>query len=182
MIKELLREKMRRHRKHLTDAEVMEKSEIIRYKLLGKKAVKEAKTVMMYVSNFKEPQTLPIIKQLLEDGKKVVVPISQTATNTIIPTYIEDITELKKGTYGILEPQIIRPVDKNNIDVVVVPGIAFDMHRNRLGFGKGYYDNFLEGMRAYTIALCYDFQIVKNIPVDDSDVPMDLVLTEEGEV
>ncbi len=166
----------------LTVSDVAEKSEIIRYKLLGKKVIKEAKTVMMYVSSFKEPETLPIIEQLLADGKRVVLPISVTDTNTIVPTYIEDISELKKGAYGILEPQIIRPADKKDIDVVVVPGIAFDMHRNRLGFGKGYYDKFLDGIKAYIIALCYDFQIVQSLPVSDNDVPMDLILTEEGEV
>lgn len=173
---------MRRQRKKLTFAEVEEKSEIIRYKLEGRKAFKEADTIMMYIATFKEPQTMPIIKKLLEEGKRVVVPVSMTATNTIIPTYLENISELKKGAYGILEPTIIRPVALDDIDVIVVPGIAFDMHRNRLGFGKGYYDRLLEDCRAKKIALCYDFQIVADLPVNDNDIPMDLILTEKGEV
>ena len=182
MIKEIIREKMRRQRKKLTSDEVQEKSEIIRYKLEGRKAFKEADTIMMYISSFKEPQTLPIIEKLLESGKKVVVPVSVTATNTIIPTYLESLNELKRGAYGILEPTIIRPVNIDDIDVIVVPGIAFDMHRNRLGFGKGYYDRLLEDCSAKKIALCYDFQIVSDLPATDYDVPMDLILTEKGEV
>lgn len=182
MIKEAVREKMRRLRKTLTPDEVQEKSETIRYKLEGKRAFKEANTVMMYLSAYKEPETIPIIKGLLENGKRVVLPISVTSTNTILPTYIEDLSELQKGAYGILEPTIVRPVNVDDIDVVVIPGIAFDMHRNRLGFGKGYYDKFLAGIRAKKIALCYDFQIVDDLPVNDYDIPMDLILTEEGEV
>ena len=182
MIKEVIRERMRRRRKTLTNEQVHEKSETIRYKLEGRKAFKEAETIMMYISSFKEPETLPIIEHLLEQGKKVVVPVSSTATNTIVPTYIESISELQKGAYGILEPSIIRHVDPSEIEVVVIPGIAFDMHRNRLGFGKGYYDKFLENTEAKKIALCYDFQIVDDLPVDDHDIPMDLILTEKGEV
>lgn len=182
MIKEVIRERMRRRRKTLTYEQVHEKSETIRYKLEGRKAFKEANTIMMYISSFKEPETLPIIEHLLEQGKKVIVPVSSTSTNTIVPTYIESISELEKGAYGILEPTIIRPVDTADIDVVVIPGIAFDMHRNRLGFGKGYYDKFLEDIDAKKIALCYDFQIVDDLPVNEHDIPMDLILTEEGEV
>ncbi len=173
---------MRRMRKSLTPEDVAERSEIIRYKLLGKSQMREAKTVMMYVSAYKEPETLPIIEVLLSEGKQVVLPISVTSTNTIIPTYIDNTDELKPGAYGILEPTIVRPVDVSDIDVVVVPGIAFDMHRNRLGFGKGYYDRFLSECDAYRIALCYDFQIVSDLPMTDNDIPMDMVLTEVGEV
>ncbi len=182
MIKEVIRERMRRRRKTLTYGQVHEKSETIRYKLEGKKAFKEAKTIMMYISAYKEPETLPIIERLLEQGKRVIVPVSSTETNTIVPTYIESLSELTKGAYGIPEPSIIRPVKKEDIEVIVIPGIAFDMHRNRLGFGKGYYDKFLEDMNAKKIALCYDFQIVDDLPADDHDIPMDLILTEEGEV
>ena len=182
MIKEVIRERMRRHRRNLTPEQVHEKSEIIRYKLEGKKVFKEADTIMMYISSYKEPETLEIIEHLLEQEKKVVVPVSVTATNTIVPTYIESITELEKGAYGILEPTIIRPVDIDDIDVIVVPGIAFDMHRNRLGFGKGYYDKLLAKTDAKKIALCYDFQIIDDLPVSDYDIPMDMILTEEGEV
>lgn len=182
MIKEVIRERMRRRRKTLTYEQVHEKSETIRYKLEGKKAFKDAETIMMYISAYKEPETLPVIEHLLENGKRVIVPVSSTETNTIVPTYIESISELEKGAYGILEPTIIRPVNKDDIEVIVIPGIAFDMHRNRLGFGKGYYDKFLEDTNAKKIALCYDFQIIDDLPVDEHDIPMDLILTEEGEV
>lgn len=182
MIKEVIREEMRRHRRNLTPEQVRKKSEIIRYKLEGKKIFKEAETVMMYISAFKEPETFTIIENLLSQNKKVVVPVSVASTHTILPTYLESMKELEKGAYGVLEPTIIRAVNPDDIDVVVVPGIAFDMHRNRLGFGKGYYDRLLENMHAKKIALCYDFQIVDDLPVSDNDIPMDLILTEEGEV
>lgn len=173
---------MRRLRRDLTSEQVREYSKIIQYKLESRKAFKEAETIMLYISFAKEPETLPIIEKILSEGKKVVVPVSNLSTNTIIPTYINGVDELIPGAYGILEPTIIRAVNPMDIDLVVIPGIAFDMHRNRLGFGMGYYDKFLATTEAARIALCYDFQVVDDLPTNELDIPMDLILTEKGEI
>lgn len=182
MLREVIRDKMRRRRSKLTDDEVREKSAVIKERLFCDEDFKNAKTVMMYTSAFKEPRTMPIIKKLLEDGKKVVLPISMTSNHTIVPTYLDDVSDLKAGAYGILEPSVIKEVEPSDIEVVVVPGIAFDAHKSRIGFGKGYYDKFLMNLQAKKIALCYDFQIVDCLPVTDFDVPMDLIISEEREI
>ncbi|CUS91999.1 5-formyltetrahydrofolate cyclo-ligase, partial [Candidatus Kryptonium thompsonii] len=88
------------------------------------------------------------------------------------------ISELKKSTFGILEPEKIREVGLSEIDLVLVPAIAVDRFGNRIGFGAGYYDKFLSQVNCPKIALVYDFQIVDKIETSPSDVPVDFIVTE----
>ena len=85
--------------------------------------------------------------------------------------------ELKTGKFGIEEPTGPEIYDLSNIDLVIVPGMAFDMKGNRLGRGKGYYDKLLRKMRCYKIGVCYSFQLLGNIPVEEHDFPMDMVIS-----
>lgn len=87
--------------------------------------------------------------------------------------------DLKKGAYGILEPSVVKTADEKDIDVILVPGLAFDRHGGRMGFGKGYYDRLLETSIAVKIGLCYDFQLFDTIPTESHDVPMDFIITEK---
>jgi 5-formyltetrahydrofolate cyclo-ligase len=179
MNKNELREKMRAMRRSLTADETAEKSEKIQRLLFGYEKYKSAKTVMLYISAFKEPSTIEIVKDALEQGKRVIVPISNTDTETLTLSYIDGFDELEKGAYGILEPKIIKPANAADIDFILVPGIAFDYRGSRMGFGKGYYDKLLCGCNAEKTALCYAFQLLDEIPSDTHDVPMDTIITEE---
>lgn len=85
---------------------------------------------------------------------------------------------LQKGTFGVLEP--IEEAYEGNIDCVIVPMCAFDDNCNRLGFGKGYYDRFLQKRNTLKIGVAYSCQKVKEIIVKETDVKMDLIITEEG--
>ena len=155
------------------------KSDEIRQRLLGVERVKQAKTICTFISAFKEPDTVEIIKELWEQGKKVVVPITDIESGTLSLSYINSMDDMKKGAYGILEPKTVRKADENNIDVILVPGLAFDRNGGRMGFGKGYYDRLLESSKAVKIGLCYDFQILEKIPTEIHDVPMNFVITEK---
>ncbi|MGN0108430.1 MAG: 5-formyltetrahydrofolate cyclo-ligase [Hominilimicola sp.] len=179
MIKDKLREEMRAKRRALTSNEVKQLSEKIRNFLFTLDCVKNAKTVCTFLSSFKEPDTMLIVKWLLEKKSKVIVPISDTETTTLSLSYIEIMDNLAKGAYGILEPSVIRPADERDIDVILVPGLAFDRHGGRMGFGKGYYDRLLETSRAIKIGLCYDFQLFDTIPTQSHDIPMDFIVTEK---
>ena len=86
---------------------------------------------------------------------------------------------LKKGAYGIYEPETISEASCDDIDFVLVPGIVFDYNCRRIGFGKGYYDKLLCDMRAFKAGLCYDFQLVESINADRHDVALDAIITEE---
>ena len=172
MIKDEIREDMRAKRRALSKDEVKIKSDEIRQRLLGVERVKQAKTICTFISAFKEPDTVAIIK-------KIVVPITDIESGTLSLSYINSMDDMKKGAYGILEPKTVRKADENNIDVILVPGLAFDRNGGRMGFGKGYYDRLLESSKAVKIGLCYDFQILEKIPTEIHDVPMNFVITEK---
>ena len=179
-MKDALRLKMREKRRALTTDEVNIKSAKIQVALFSLDCFKSADTVCTFISAFKEPDTVEIIKRLLGDGKKVVVPVTDTNNTTLILSYIENMADLKKGAFGILEPTTVKPARESDIDAVLVPGLAFDKNGGRMGFGKGYYDRFLEKTDAVKIALCYDFQLSDQIPTEPHDVPMDIIITESG--
>ncbi|RLF39548.1 MAG: 5-formyltetrahydrofolate cyclo-ligase, partial [Thermoplasmata archaeon] len=96
----------------------------------------------------------------------------------IYPVEIENLDDLERGAFGILEPQN-KKIYTGDIDIIIVPGIAFDFRGYRIGYGKGFYDRFLRGADALKIGIAYDFQIVKQIPEDDGDVPVDIIVSEK---
>ncbi len=179
MIKDELRVKMRETRRNLPADEVKGKSEAIARSLLNITAVKDAKTVCVYISAFKEPDTRGIIGALLESGKRVAVPVADEESVTLSLSYIDNTSELARGAYGIYEPTVIKHADENDMDVIVTPGLAFDTRGGRMGFGKGYYDRLFEKTDALRIALCYDFQLLDEIPTEPHDAPMDIIVTEK---
>ena len=170
---------MRETRRSLTADEVTEKSAAIARSLLDISAVKDARTVCVYISAFKEPDTRGIIGALLSSGKRVAVPVTDEKSVTLSLSYIDSTSELGRGAYGIYEPTVIRRADENDMDVIVTPGLAFDKRGGRMGFGKGYYDKLFEKTDALRIALCYDFQLLDKIPTEPHDAPMDITVTEK---
>lgn len=179
MEKSEIRRIMKQKRRALTEDEILEKSKAISESLFKTKEFTEAKTVMIYMSSFGEVSTATIMQRLFESGRRVVVPISNTADETITLSYIESRDELISGAYGIPEPKTVKPVHEEDISLVLVPGTAFDMQMNRMGFGKGYYDKLLERLSAIKVGLCYDFQLLSEIPHSAHDIPMDIIITEE---
>ncbi|MCD8180738.1 MAG: 5-formyltetrahydrofolate cyclo-ligase [Firmicutes bacterium] len=177
MIKDELRAEMRAKRRALTADEVRARSEKIKGNAL--KCIGGAREVCVFLSAFKEPDTAGIIQSLLTDDARVIVPVTDTDTNTITPSYLDDLSGLKKGAYGIYEPSRVNPARISGIDAVLVPGLAFDRRGGRMGFGRGYYDRFLSECRSIKIGLCYDFQLLDKIPTESHDVPMDYIITEK---
>jgi 5-formyltetrahydrofolate cyclo-ligase len=155
-------------------------------KFMALPSYSSAKTVMWYVDTGSEVRTRYELPAALDDGKRVVVPWCVTESNTLELFLLEDMSELVEGAYKILEPReelrrlpskIVKP---HELDLVMVPGTAFDKRGARMGQGKGYYDRLLAGARADAplVALAFDCQMFDEIPVDAHDVFMDLVLTE----
>lgn len=179
MNKDELRDAMKKERRSLSPEFIKSASGIISDTLINLTCIKNANHIMVYLSAFKEPDTFNLIKRLLNDGKEISVPTSNTDTFTITPSLIKSLDTLKKGAYGIYEPKenICVPADK--IDVVLIPGIAFSNSGDRLGFGKGYYDRFLEEFKGMKIGVGYDFQIIDAIPVSEHDIRMDMIVTEK---
>lgn len=179
MNKEELREVMRKKRRELSPEFIKKASDNISDALINLSCIKNAKHITVYLSAFKEPDTFSLIEKLLSDGKRISVPVSNTDTFTITPSLIKSLDRLKKGTYGISEPKEIISVPIDKIDVALIPGIAFSDSGDRLGFGKGYYDRFLEEFKGVKIGVGYDFQIIDAIPVSEHDIGMDMIVTEK---
>ena len=142
---------------------------------------------MFYVNKDNEVRTEEMIKESLRMGKKVAVPITRVKEKNLEPSLLTDYDlELSPGTYGILEPteEYIRPISPEEIDLIIVPGVAFDRLGSRLGFGGGFYDNFLKRLPSSTtrIALAFQLQIVEQVPCEEKDQPVDIIITGEENI
>ena len=179
-MKQNLRDEIKGVQEILPEEAKGEKCEKIKQRLFSLPEFINAKTVMFYVSMKDEVNTHNMIREALLT-KRVVVPVCEKETLSLKLSELKDFSELQKGSYGVLEPkpEFICPVPKEEIDLVVVPGHAFDETGLRVGRGKGYYDRFLGTISAPTVALAYDFQVMASVPSEPHDVPVDQVVTEE---
>lgn len=179
MNKNILRESMKNARRELTDDFIRTASEKITQTVFNTDALKNASVVLVYMSAFREPDTIELTDKLLSAGKCVCVPVSDTDSCTFIPSRITSLNGLRKGAYGIPEPPVIVPVGISDIDTALIPGIVFDRNGNRIGFGKGYYDRFLSEFHGKKIGISYDFQVLETVPAGTHDIKMDLIITEK---
>ena len=161
-------------REALSNEEASAKSKLIIEKLKKEKDYIKSKVVMFYASKDKEVMTHDIIKEAMKT-KKVIVP--KVTSNGLICCQVDDFGKMNYSCFGILEPNEEISCEVSKIDIIIVPGIAFDKKGNRIGYGKGYYDTLLKKAKCPKIALAYDFQIVPTIKTDKWDVPVDKVIT-----
>ncbi len=157
------------------------KSLSIEQQLFKLAAFQKARTVLFYASLPGEVDTFEMIKKTIELQKRICLPIVIQNQKAMIPTLIQTLADLENGVYGIAQPRkdssVAVPVEE--IDAVVVPGVAFDRSNNRLGRGKGYYDRFLTQLpkSTTTIGLAFDFQLTDSLPVEEHDVPLSCIIT-----
>ncbi len=142
----------------------------------GLEIFKTSSSVALFASLGDELSTDNVI-QKWSQSKRVLLP--RIGDNYSMEFYEYNPSTLSSGAYGIFEPQSGEPLPSSDIDLVIVPGVAFTHDGKRLGRGKGYYDRYLSscGMRAKTIGVCYPHQIVDYLPTEEHDVVMDLVVT-----
>lgn len=181
-MKEQLRRTLLSLRKNLSETEVYEYSKRIVQRLWSLLVFSQATTIMHYISYDNEVFTHDLIQECLEMGKTVVVPVTHIQSHTITPSLLRRWEDLQKGPYGLLEPikDMQEEVSLVMIDVFLVPGVGFDVHGNRLGHGKGYYDRLLKNRNARPIiGLAFECQIVEHIPTGHHDKPVDIIITEQ---
>jgi len=181
--KKVLRERILTLLRNQKEEERLIKSLAIKDKLIRKPEFKNAQIILFYASYDGEVDTFEMMKTAQSLGKTVCLPGINKAENKIEPRSVASLaTDLEAGPYGIKEPNADKTVKvgAESIDLVVVPGVAFDMNSNRLGRGGGYYDRFLNGLPAKTpkIGLAFDFQMVDSLSAqEEHDVPVSCVLT-----
>jgi 5-formyltetrahydrofolate cyclo-ligase len=181
-MKNQIRKQLILKRKNLTRDEVLEKSSIIKNKLFDLKDFKQASTVLFYVSYNNEVNTHKMIKEQLAGEKTIVVPITDKKNRSLTLSKLNDWNDLSVGSYNILEPKKgkITEINIDLLDLIIVPGVGFDMKGNRIGHGKGYYDNLLKNSKRTTsIGLSFEWQILKSIPIQNHDIPVDKIVTEK---
>ena len=174
--KRALRKRIKEMKRQFSDKELESMSLHTVSRLLAHPAVVNAETILMYYSLADEVNTHEAVDDLVRSGKTVLLPRVIDGENMEIRIY-ESRDDLAPGHYGIMEPTGKLYTCYENIDIAVVPGMAFDAAGHRLGRGKGYYDRFLpKATHAYKIGVCFDFQKRAAIPADDFDVTMDCVI------
>ena len=179
-----IRKEMLARRNAMTSAEAESKSKAIAATLMKIKEYKEVGTVLFYSAKGNEVKTENLIRAAIKEGKRVLLPVTNIEKKEIIVAEIKDYgSELLEGAFGILEPKRKITVDEKAIDVVIVPGVAFDLTCHRLGYGHGFYDKLLHRLAAenpsmVTIGLSYDFQVVEKLPAEGHDHKLDKIVTE----
>ncbi|GCD11146.1 5-formyltetrahydrofolate cyclo-ligase [Clostridium tagluense] len=183
-LKDNLRKNMLKERKSMKTETVSAFSHIIMDTIIKLPEFLNCKNIMLYLSFNNEVDTYALAKWCLDNGKKVIVPYCIKETREIIPFEINNLTnDLTKSSFGIMEPKhdILKKANTCDIDLIIVPGVVFDKHGNRIGFGAGYYDRFLPKRvkNTPTIGIAFDYQVISKIPTGTYDVPLDFIITEK---
>ena len=176
MTKEELRRLVRSQKRMYSAPQLQAMSAEAVARLMALPQMAAAKTVMLYYSLPDEVSTHELADRLVECGKVVVLPVVTGPAEMELRRY-RSADDLSMGAFGIMEPTGEPFTSLAEIDLAVVPGMAFDTRGNRLGRGKGYYDRFLSQLpQATKVGLCFPFQKFPGVPTDENDVRMDLVI------
>lgn len=183
--KKKLREQAHAHRNAQADKDAL--SQDICAKFMALPAYGRAKAVMFYIDVRSEVRTRHALPAALTQGKKIIVPWCNDQGELEL-FHLESMDELAVGMYKILEPTPVlrklpaKQVAAADLDLVMVPGVAFDRRGARMGHGKGYYDKLLQHARpdAPLVALAFECQLFAEIPTDSHDVFMDAIITEKA--
>jgi 5-formyltetrahydrofolate cyclo-ligase len=181
-LKNAIRKQAHENRKAQLDKDAISEKIVERFMQLDEYAA--AKTVMFYVDVRDEVRTRQALPAAIASGKRIVVPYCVDGELELF--WLENMDELELGMYRILEPTAsMRTVERKklqptDLDLVMVPGVAFDRNGGRTGHGKGYYDKLLQHARldAPLIALSFECQLFDKIPAESHDIFMDKVVTE----
>lgn len=171
--KKELRANIKALKKQHTKEQLLEQSEVILSKLENDDDFKKAHIVMIYSALPDEVQTQTFLEEW-RHRKKIILPT--VVGDDIIPVELAEDTTFAVGDFNILEPQ--NEPYTGGYDLIVVPGVAFDRNGNRIGRGRGYYDRFLcKHLNVRRIGICFDFQLVDEVPTEPNDIKMDKVIS-----
>lgn len=185
-VKRDLRKQVLSVRSRLSREEVADKSRRIFKRLTELPRYHSSRWIMAYMDFNNEVLTREFIGTCLSSNRRVAVPrvVDEGEKGKCLwACEIRDLeSDLEAGTYGILEPKKdrLRRIDPCLLDLIVVPGVVFDLRKNRIGYGAGYYDRLLHsvGSQCLKAGVAFELQLVENVPVEEHDIPMDILITE----
>lgn len=179
MTKQEMRSFYLARRKSQPEEERQRADSIICKSVLSLRQMEMCKTVMVYVSFGAEVDTHALTEQLIAQGKKLCAPLCDQLNCSMKPYGFEGISSLHKGAYGILEPVPEKEIEPSELDAVIVPGCVFGRNFHRIGYGKGYYDRFLQQIpHVLKIGLCYDCCFTQRVEAEPMDTAVDIIVTE----
>jgi 5-formyltetrahydrofolate cyclo-ligase len=176
-----LRGALLEQRDALSADEIATRSAAAGERLFSLPEIGAAQVIMFFVSFGSEIDTLPMLSRALAAGKRVAAPRVMRSARKLMPHEVRDLpSDLEPGAYGILEPKPDRPpVPLDELEVVIVPAVAWDNEGYRVGYGGGYYDRFLPQVpRALRIGLGFELQVRSDLPRGPEDLPVDILITE----
>lgn len=141
----------------------------------------QAQVIHCYVPiiSKKELNTFHILKESLKRGKKLIVPRIKAETTELDHVWIKKIDVLKPNKWGVLEPESGELVDITELQLILVPVVGCDVQRNRIGYGKGFYDRFLDKVSCPAFGLAFEQSVCPDIPAEKHDIKLDRIFTEK---
>lgn len=182
--KESIRKILLSRRSGIPEDEYLAESKKITERVLQLPELRNARTIHCYVSmnERREVNTHPLLKNLLESGSKVAVPVTLIESGTLYHAHLEGFDDLEPNKWGVLEPTGDKRISEQDLDLVIVPMVGGDIHKNRIGYGMGFYDRFLQNVSCPTVGLLFECCLVDKIPVEPFDVKLDTLVTEKREI
>jgi len=176
--KDKLRQEMIRERKQIPAEKRVAANQAIAHSVITFPSFMEAFRVCLYLSRPEEVESWVLLEELLKTKEMVIVP--KVVGDSLTLHTIASKNDLSLQSFGIWEPtENAREVSRDLVDLFIVPGVVFDRHGYRIGWGRGYYDKLLSGSIVPKIGLAYDTQVVAEVPHTSYDVPMTAVITEK---
>lgn len=166
-------------RENLSLDEQLRLSQVVTQNLSQVLAYKHSSATMSYNSFRGEVHTKGINQQLLRKNNQLFLPVIPEGSDEITVSLFLPSDKLTRGKFNVPEPKIVRIAPPEQIDLVLVPGVVFDEEGYRIGFGKGYYDRFLPKLSCPRIGLCYEFQVIEEVPHAPHDQRLDILVTEK---
>ncbi len=183
--KKRLRREILKLRKEINFDEKKNFDNAIHNKFFKSKFYSQCKNIFVYISYDSEIDTKTLIERALKYGKNIYVPRTNYETKLMEAVKIVSLENLIEDKHGILEPKEDElATNLDNIDLIIIPGVAFDKSGGRMGYGGGFYDRYLNKCKKdmHKISLAYDFQILDYIPMDNHDIKVDYIITNIKEI
>lgn len=179
-MKKDLRKILKKQRRSISDKSTSDQR--IRNYLMESDIFKNADAILFYAALDDEINIDECIDFALSKGKKAALPVCLDDNGNMKFYYIDSLNDIQTGYFGVREPDtdICREVTDFNNTICIVPGIVYDKNGYRLGYGKGYYDRFLENYSFISVGLCYNELIIDALPIGEYDVPVNYIITQDG--
>ena len=180
--KKKLRREMIAQRERLTPEQQREESILICRKVVDHHFFKQSQTILFYMPVRGEVDVRPAIEAAWKQGKRVALPRVERGAKNMTLWFVDSYLQLEEGVYGILEPKKREEarVTPSELDLVIVPGVAFDVDGYRIGYGGGYYDRFFAKWESLVrLGVGYSFQVVSTVYPEDHDQPLHGLITSE---